>query len=83
MYEHQLDEFRQWLLVQLEWLLPAKKRFNHKISHMAMMTNQGEWSPCNDSKRKSRNSDNESGPPYALSETVKEASKKLCKVIEA
>ena len=82
MYEHQLDEFRQWLLFQLEWPLLAKRRFSHKISHMAMMTNQGIWSPGNsDSIRKSRNSDDESGP--ALSETVKEASNKLCKVIEA
>ena len=48
-----------------------------------MMTNQGEGSPWTDSRRKSRNSDDESGPPYTLSETVKEASNKPCKVIEA
>ena len=49
---------------------------------MVMMTNQGEWSPLSNSPRKAGNSDDESGTPYALSETVKEASNKLYKVIE-
>ena len=40
------------------------------------MTNQGEWSPLSNSPRKARDSDDKSGPPYAVSETVKEASNK-------
>ena len=46
------------------------------------MTNQGEWSPLSNSPRKARNSDDKSGPQYAVSETVKEASNKSYKVIE-
>jgi hypothetical protein len=52
---------------------------------MVMTTNQGEWSPFSNSPgpRKARNSDDKSGPPYAVSEPVKEASNKPYEVIDA
>ena len=46
MYEHQLDGFRQWLLVQSEWTLRAKKKLG-KISiwHWRLTKENGTHKP--------------------------------------